>query len=304
MQNGAMLDWSDLRYFLAVARTGSTLSAGRALGVSQTTAARRVAALEDALELRLFERRQAGYVLTPAGEALVESAAGVEAAAGTFADVAAAQTREVTGTVKLTTEEIYATTVLAPLLRELHEMHPRIRIELDTTEEVRDLAAGGADVALRSAKALTGDGLVARRIAWDPWTIYCSRAYAEAHGVPRTRRELKGHVLIGGGGDNVWRYYRAWLQASDLEGAVVLQHTTPMGLLASVRAGTGLASLPSFVAERDPELIRCLPPKRDDTLTLWLVTHERLRHTPRVRAVMDFLGDRLVQLAKAGPPLA
>lgn len=288
-----MLDWTDLRYFLAVARTGSTLAAGRALGVSQTTAARRVAALEEALELTLFERRQSGYALTPAGEALLDSARRVEAAAGAFADTAAAQTRAISGTVKLTCEEIYAVTVLAPILRDLHAAHPGIRIELDTSDEVRDLGAGAADVALRSAKQLTGDGLVARRIAWDPWTVYCSRAYAEANGVPRNRHQLKSHVLIGGGGKDIWRYYRAWLQESDLEGAVVMQHTSAMGLLSSVRAGMGLAALPSFVADRDPDLIRCLPPKPGGEMGLYLITHERLRHTPRVRAVMDFLAERL-----------
>lgn len=288
-----MLDWTDLRYFLAVARTGSTLAAGRALGVSQTTAARRVTALEQALELTLFERRQSGYVLTPAGEELLDSAKGVEAAAGAFAETAAAQTREISGTVKLTTEEIYAVTVLAPILRDLHEAHPAIRIELDTSEEIRDLGSGAADIALRSCKTLTGDGLVARRIAWDPWTVYCSRAYAEAHGIPRNRHQLKSHVLIGGGGKDIWRYYRAWLQESDLEGAVVMQHNTPMGLLSSVRSGMGLAALPTFIADRDPDLIRCLPPKPGSEMGLYLITHERLRHTPRVRAVMDFLGERL-----------
>jgi len=288
-----MLDWTDLRYFLAVARTGSTLAAGRALGVSQTTAARRVSALEEALELTLFERRQSGYVLTPAGEGLLDSAHGVEAAAGAFADTAAAQTREISGTVKLTCEEIYAVTVLAPILRDLHEAHPGIRIELDTSEEVRDLSTGAADVALRSAKQLSGDGLVARRIAWDPWTVYCSRAYAEANGIPRNRHQLKSHVLIAGGGKDIWRYYRAWLQAADLESAVVMQHNSSMGLLSSVRSGMGLAALPSFIADRDPDLIRCLPPKEGGQMALYLVTHERLRHTPRVRAVMDFLGERL-----------
>ena len=288
-----MLDWTDLRYFLAVARTGSTLAAGRALGVSQTTAARRVAALEEALELTLFERRQSGYVLTPAGEALLDSAHRVETAAGAFADIAAAQTREISGTVKLTCEELYAVTVLAPILRDLREAHPGIRIELDTSDEVRDLGAGAADVALRSAKQLSGDGLVARRIAWDPWTVYCSRAYAETNGIPRNRHQLKGHVLIGGGGTHIWRYYRAWLQENDLEGAVVMQHNTSMGLLSSVRAGMGLAALPSFIADRDPDLIRCLPPKPGGEMGLYLITHERLRHTPRVRAVMDFLGERL-----------
>ena len=300
VQNSAMLDWTDLRYFLAVARTGSTLAAGRSLGVSQTTAARRVSALEEALELTLFERRQSGYVLTPAGEALVESARSVETAASGFADLAAAQGRDLTGTVKLTAEEVYAVTILAPLLRELHETYPGIRIELDTSEDLRDLGGGGADVALRSSKGLTGDSLVARRIGWNPWTIYGSRSYAEAHGIPRNRHQLKSHVLIGGGDANTWRYYRAWLRERDLEGSVMMQHTTQVGLLSSVRSGVGLAALPSFIADRDPDLVRCLPPNRDDEMCLWLVTHERLRHTPRVRAVMDFLGERLVQLANDG----
>ena len=79
-----MLDWNDLRYFLAVADHGSTLAAGRALRVSQTTVARRIAALEEALGHPLFERRQAGYVLTPDGEALLDRARQVEAAASGF----------------------------------------------------------------------------------------------------------------------------------------------------------------------------------------------------------------------------
>jgi len=109
-----MLDYNDLRHFLAVARTGSTLAAGKALRVSQTTAARRVSALEAELGLTLFERRPTGYVLTPAGEALVERAEAVEAAANQLVDTAATQSREASGTVKLTVDEIYAVTLLAP----------------------------------------------------------------------------------------------------------------------------------------------------------------------------------------------
>ena len=160
-----MLDWNDLRHFLAVARTGSTLAAGKALRVSQTTAARRVAALERELGLTLFERRAAGYRLTPAGEALVERAEAMEVAAAAFSDGAASQSREASGTVKLTVDEIYAVTLLAPLLRDLHDAHPGIRIELDTTEVKRDLAAGEADVALRMADRPTGAGLVGRPCA-------------------------------------------------------------------------------------------------------------------------------------------
>src|SRR5206468_8280984 len=101
--------------------------------VSQTTAARRVAALEGELGLALFERRPGGYRLTPAGEALIETAEGVESSAQLFADAAAAQSREVSGTVRLTLEEIFAVTLLPPILRDLHEAHPGIRIDLDAS---------------------------------------------------------------------------------------------------------------------------------------------------------------------------
>jgi DNA-binding transcriptional LysR family regulator len=293
-----MTDWDDLRYFLSVARTGSTLAAGKALRVSQTTAARRVAALERALGLTLFERRQAGYALTPAGEALLERAVAVEAAMDAFADAAGSQAREASGTVRLTTEELYAVTVLAPVLRAMHEQHPTIRVELDTSEELRDLGAGAADVALRSVRRPAGGGLVGRRIADDPWSLYCSRAYAEARGVPRNRRELRGHPLIGGGGPGVWKVYRAWLVRTGLEDAVAMHHDTTIGLLSAVRSGIGLGVLPGFVAGSDPDLIRCLPPAPDDDRGLWLLTHERLRHTPRVRTVLDFLAEHLPRMTR------
>ncbi|XHR98820.1 LysR family transcriptional regulator [Sphingomonas sp. DBB INV C78] len=293
-----MLDWNDLRYFLAVARTGSTLAAGRELRVSQTTAARRVAALEQALELTLFDRRQAGYVLTPAGQALVAQAEAVEAAAGALAEAAASQGRDASGTVRLTMQELYAVTVLAPILRDLHAAHPGIRIELDTSDQVRDLATGGADVALRSADRPTGGGLVGRRVGDDMWTVYCSRDYAAQHGRPSRRKDLHDHPFIGGGGPGVWRVYRAWLERNGLEDKVAMHHDSETGLLSAIRSGIGLAVLPCFMAEGEPDLVRCLDPMPGEMRGLWLLTHERLRHTPRVRVVMDFLGDRLARLGR------
>ena len=293
-----MFDWNDLRAFLAVAETGSTLAAGKRLRVSQTTAARRVAALEAALGLTLFERRQAGYVLTPIGEELVDKARAVEAAAGALAEAAATKTREISGTVRLTTQEFFAVSVLAPILRELHDVYPDIRIELDTGEELRDLASGEAEVALRTCSRLEEGGLVGRRIADDRWAFYCSRGYAEAHGIPHSRKDLRNHPIIGGGGQQLWRIYGAWLKENGLEDAVAMQHGSALGLLASVRSGMGLAVLPCFVADMDPDLVRCLPPTEDDR-SLWLLTHERLRHTPRVRAVIDFLAERLMRIARS-----
>jgi DNA-binding transcriptional LysR family regulator len=293
-----MLCWDDLRFFLSVARTGSTLGAGKALKVSQTTAARRVAALEEAIGVALFERRQAGYLLTAAGAALLPQAEAVERAAQGFAEAAAAQARDTGGVVRLTTVEVYATALLPPLLKELRELHPGIRIELDTSEEPRDLAAGEADVALRGGLPPASGGLVGRRIAADPWTVYCSRAYAEANGAPATMAQLARHPIIGGGGAYVWPVYRKWLQRYGLEDAVVMEHGSTAGLLSAVRAGMGMAVLPSFMADRDPELVQVLPPAAGDRMELWLLTHERIRYAPRIRAVMEFLGERLSRIAK------
>lgn len=299
LQNGSV-DWNDLRYFLAVAGTGSTLAAGRALGVSQTTAARRIAALEAALGVTLFERRPAGYRLTPAGEGLLDRARTVEQAANAVTDAAAAQTRDVSGTVRLTTDDIFAVTVLPPILGALHDAYPGIRIELDSTSEMRDLAGGAADIALRRTKTLDGNGLVARRIVSDVWRTYCSRHYAAAHGRPTTRSALRGHTLIGGGGAGVARMYGAWLKDNGLEDAVAVHYTSITGLLAAVRAGAGVTVLPCFVADLDEDLIGCLPAAGNYGGSLWLVTHERLRSTPRVRVVLDFLAEQLVQLARQG----
>ena len=130
------MDWNDLRYFLAVARQGSTLASSRALRVSQTTVARRIAALERALGFPLFEKRQAGYALTPAGQSLLEKASAVEAAAEAVTEAAYAYARDLSGTVRITTEEIYAQTLLAPILRDLHEQHPEILIELETSQHL------------------------------------------------------------------------------------------------------------------------------------------------------------------------
>ncbi|NYF31537.1 MULTISPECIES: LysR family transcriptional regulator [Sphingopyxis] len=292
-----MYDWNDLKAFLAVAETGSTLSAAQALRVSQTTVARRIAALEAATGLNLFERRQAGYTLTPVGEAMLASAVAVRDAADRFGEAAGARSRDAGGTVSLTTMEIFAVTILPPILRDLRAAHPAIHIDLDTSDEPRDLAAGAADIAIRSSKQPTGAGLVGRRIADNPWTVYCSRDYADRQGIPHTRDELAAHPFIGGGG-GVWEPYQAWLRQYGLEESVVMRYDTASGLLAGVRAGMGLTVLPAFLADREADLIRCIPPKSEDTTGLWLLTHERLRHVPRVRLVLDFLAAELAKLGR------
>jgi DNA-binding transcriptional LysR family regulator len=290
---GFIMDWDDLKYFLAVADSGSTLAAGRALRVSQTTVARRIGSLEAALGVALFDRRAAGYCLTPMGEELLDKARAVELAAHGFIDSADARSRDLTGSVRLTTEEIFAHAALGPMLSELHQRHPEIMIDLDTAPGMRDLGNGEADIALRSTKMAQPAGVVGRRLCLDDWALYCSRAYAERHGVPRSVDQLRQHTLVGGGGGHLWRVYEAWLTEIGVADRVAMRHGTSSGLLSAVRSGVGIAVLPLIVAEGDPDLIRCMPPRGGNDRSLWLLTHQRVRHTPRVRIVIDFLHSRL-----------
>ncbi|WP_344706957.1 LysR family transcriptional regulator [Sphingomonas swuensis] len=285
-------DWNDWRAFLAVARSGSTLSAARAMRVSQTTVARRIACLEEALGLGLFERRSAGYALTAAGGALVARAEAVEAAALAAQAQARAAGRSLSGTVRITAEEIFSTALLAPHLLELHETYPEVRIEIDNTIGLRDLAAGEADIALRSSEKMEGGGLVGRRLVADNWTLYCSRSYAERHGVPGSIPGLRAHTLVGGGGGQLAREYGEWIEQAGLADRVTVEQGSATGLLSAVQTGLGIAVLPCVVADALPDIIRCLPPMAERR-QMWLLTHERVRHQPAVRAVIDFLYERL-----------
>lgn len=284
-----MTDWNDLRFFLAVADQGSTLAAGRLLRVSQTTVARRIAVLEDSLGLMLFDRRQAGYELTPAGTLLVGQARAVSDAARAFEESAAAEARDAGGAIRITTESVYADGLLAGLFAELHDAHPEIKIEIDASREVRDLGAGEADIAFRATSQDAPQGVVGRRICRDDWTLYCSRSYAERHGVPRTKEELRDHAFVGGGGGSLWRNYQAFLQRYDLEGSIAIHQATSTGIWTSIQSGIGIGVLPCIVADGDPQLLRVLPPMHGHGRDLWLLTHERVRHTSRVRTVSDFL---------------
>ena len=115
--------------------------------------------------------------------------------------------------------------------------------------------------------------------------------------MPAGPEQLGEHALIAGGGGGIGRAYDGWLESKGLMGAVVMHSGSATGLLSAVKSGAGIAALPCIVAEREPDLMRCYPLARDNSAFLWLLTHERLRHTPRVRAVMDFLYERLKKLA-------
>lgn len=301
LQNGAtrkMLDWNDLRYMIAVAERGSTLAAGQSLRVSQTTVARRISALEQAIGGDLFYRQQSGYRPTALCEALLPHARAVAAEVNIVATLADTHRRQLSGVVRVTTTELYGVTILPPLLQALQAAHPDIHVELDISDGRRDLATGAADVALRLGSMPTDAGLKIRRVAYDRWAVYCSRTYARDHGVPANIGEMASRAIIGGGGPGIWAIYSEWLRASGLENAVTIHFGSSTGLLAAVRSGVGLSVLPTIIGENEPDLIRCLAPSPDKR-SVWIATHERAANRPAVRAVSDFLAERIIRLPGA-----
>lgn len=285
-----MFDWNDVRFFLAVARSGSTLTASRELKISQPTVARRVAALEEALGVTLFERRQAGYRLTEEGEALVAEAAAMEAAALALSDGARARARKLSGSVRLTCNEVTATYHLAPLLAEFRRSYPDIRVDLVVSEGKLDLARGEADVAIRATDRPEGPGLVARKLLDAPWGVYATRGYVEAHGCPTCFEDVAhGHRIVGGDGPLQAIEAFQWLESFVPPEAVAARANSFPAMIANLRAGTALGVAPSGIFDRDPTMVACLTLPERFWGAVWLVTHERVRRLPRVRALIDFI---------------
>lgn len=294
-----MLDWNDLRFFLAVVRDGSTLAASRRLRVSQTTVARRIEALERALGVVLFEKLRTGYVATGAASALVEAAERAEASVQAFETSALGALRAAVGTVRMTANELFANQVLVGLLPEFRAVHPQVKLEIETSDRYVDLAAGEADVALRASARPRQAGLVGRHIAPDYWNVYCSRGYAARHGTPANVDEMRDHAVIGIEPGRYGGPIAAWLEGAGERSAIALRRNSIDGLYAAIRGGLGVSMMSELVVRGDAEFVFCFTPEVEQTQELWILTHERLRTVPRVRAVMDFFGRRLSERFRA-----
>lgn len=290
------MDWNDLRHFLAVARSGSTLAAAERLRVNQSTVARRIVALEQALGLALFARSQAGYRLTEAGEELLASAERVELEAETLQRLAEQRLRRLAGTVRVTASEALANTFLNPCIREFTELYPDVRIEVAIADRSLDIARGEADVALR-AGAQKGEGaIVVRKLRDLEWSIYCSRDYARRSGCPQSVEALRGHAVVDGDGAAASLPGILWLKEHAGTERIVARSNSLTHLAAAVRAGLGLGALPCSIGEMEPELIRCIEPPRELDSALWLVTRADIKDEPRVRTFTDFISARTVSM--------
>jgi DNA-binding transcriptional LysR family regulator len=284
-----MYDWNDLKHFLAVARHGSTLAAGRALGVDQSTVLRRIGQLERALGRRLVTRSPSGYRLTPMGDALLPHAEQVEQAIRALDQALAAAGDDAQGVVRVTCPEpIVQRLAQSPLLAKFHALHPGLQVEFVSSDRYADLMNGEADIALRSGD--TDDGaLIGRKIGDSLWAVYASRDYVQRHGQPSRLEELADHALIGLHESMAGHRVSVWLNRVAPQGRVVARTHSILGLLHAAKAGLGVAPLPLALGEAEADLVRVLEPI-DDLKRIWrvLVAPDK-RHTPRVAAFFDFV---------------
>lgn len=283
------MDWDDLRFVLAVARAGSALRAAHALGVNQTTVMRRMANLEGAVGADLIERKQSGYHLTPLGQRIAATAARVEDEVQALQSALSAERRALSGSVRITTSETFANIVIAPFLAAFRKQQPGILIELITDDRRLDLARGEADMALRANSRPQGAGIVARRLPGAAWGVYCSRSYADEHGMPAAIETLDGHAVIGMEGSMANLPGPRFLARVAPNSRISTRSNSLTNLVSALKAGLGIATLPCLLGDAEPALVRCMPPIAELEGELWLIVREDIKAAPHIRAFADCL---------------
>lgn len=274
-----MLNWNDIRFFLALSRSGSSAGAARALGVDQTTVSRRLAELERVIGSTLFERRPDGYRLRPEAGALVGVAERLEAEVEAFRNIGAALDRGAQR-IRVTTNEPLGNAILAPAIVHYRHRFPEVQIDMEITTRQLDLARGEADVALRATAPSDDADLIGRKVGDAFWGVYCSHAYAGLHGAPGALADLAQHLLI------VEEFGGA--RCAELIAAArgVDRRATVNDLCIAARAGLGVVSLPCVLGDLQPDLKRCFV-QSEPVSPVWLIYHRRLRDAAALRGLLD-----------------
>ncbi|MFJ4293465.1 LysR family transcriptional regulator [Cupriavidus sp. NPDC089707] len=280
------MNWDDARVFLALYREGTLRAAARVLDVDQATVGRRLAALESVVGATLFLRTSGGYVLTMAGESVLDAAQRMEQSANDFQRLTQGLDDRLAGEVRITTTDSLAMDFLMPALVGLHAKYPAVAVQIHASTQMLNLARREADIAIRTARPDNPD-LIARRLAQWPMGLYASPGYLRAHGEPQAGTAFAGHDLV---------VYQPYVLASREPmlvgepisgGRIVAAVNSSLMLRTAIRAGLGLGEIPVYMGEGDG-LIRLWPERsRDAPYEVWLVTHKDLRHSARIRAAIE-----------------
>ncbi len=283
-----MIDWDDIRYFLAIARGGSVRAAAERLGVNHATVLRRVAQLENQLSAQLFDKFPSGYRMTEAGEEVLGLAEQMEASSNQLETRVLGRDQGVRGLLRVTMAPTIATHLLMPDLAEFAQANPEVELSILSIDEPVNLTNREADVAIR--------------VVYDRETL------------PPNLHGLKGPELFGGvylfrDLLDSWRTGRVdrvrwilkdniglpdWAQQGQIPAAKTPFRTTNADAqIVALHQGLGMTPLPCFVGDADPLLARAPGANLQMHGTLWLLTQGETRKTKRVRLFTQFMSERL-----------
>jgi DNA-binding transcriptional LysR family regulator len=287
-----MIDWDDVRYFLAVARGGSVRAAAERLAVNHSTVLRRIAQLEARLGAQIFEKLPSGYQLTDAGEEIVEFAVQMEASSNQLETRIFGRDQSVRGPLRVTLAPALATHLLMPDFADFAQRHPEIEMEILSYGDLLNLTNREADVAIR---------VVYDRNAL-PLNLHGTKG-PELFGSVYMSRDLLKSWRAGAPDRIRWiadTNYAVpqWARESEVVAADVPFMTTDgEAQIAAVRQGLGMAMLNCFIGDADPLLVRAPGIALHRHGTLWLLTQGETRKTKRVRLFTEFLSRRLAAYA-------
>lgn len=270
----------------------------RALKTSAATVGRRIATLEERLGARLFDRAQTGYTLTESGEAIRLKAEEIEEAVLSVEREAFGHDLRATGKVRVANAEDIGAFVIAPRLSEFRRPYPGIVLELVSSWDVVNLTRREADIAVPTVRPTHGDFIVRQAGVWN-CAVYVSRDYAAKRNLKPGLNDFRDIDVITWAEEKTFRG-GDWFDEHARGAPVVFAANSRHIQYAACKASLGAAILPCVAADHDPDLVQVLPPERVRSINLWLVAHNDLVRTARVRAVLDFIADIVLRRTQSG----
>ena len=284
-------NWDDLRYFLALSRANSFLSAASHLKVTHSTVARRISALEEALQTQLFLRTEKGCRLSPAGEKLIPFAEHLESTIINLEGIVSGKDSQLSGAIRIGAPDGLGNTFLASYLSAFQKRHPALEIELIAVPMYYSLAKREIDILITITKPTTGN-IVARKLSDYRFGLFATKEYLSGRPEINNLEDLRGHCFVGYIEDllydqqlNLTEEYMSALKKT-------FRSSTLLGQLKAVASGAGIGIIPYFMACTETNLVPVLPVKFVDR-TFWLQVNPDTRQLARVRATIDFIIARM-----------
>ncbi len=286
-------DWNHIRAFLVTAEEGTLSAAAKALGLTQPTLSRQVSALETELCITLFERVGQRLVLTSSGLELLEHARRMGDAALEFSLAATGQSQQIEGSVVISAGELTAAYMLPKIIAKLRREEPGIDIEVVVTNEPSDLKRREADIAIRSFHPKQND-LIAKKVGEEVIWLYGTQQYLDKLPSITNFSELNDIQIIGFDRSSSLTDVlnkQGWKLSKQNFSLITSFQLLQLELC---KEGQGVIFFPEQMGDKEPNLVRAyehLGPVM--TLPVWLVCHQELRTSLRVRRVFDFIATEL-----------